>query len=224
MEIQGCLAKDRKPEEQRRSLTRGDYKLYIDKNNRARIYYKAQEITKWQGLNVGIFSEGVWYSSYDSRLEIERPSEETMVLRFFHNQLPLIQTWDISLNADGLLKWVVRVSLSASVRIDRRNVFLFLSKQYRQWFSDKGEGAFSAFANSEWKAMDNSSDAGGFMGVDSVNELPGVMVKSLSDAGESYLIQNTDLNISSRVFELQREEKKESYLPGEYPFFNIEVR
>jgi len=225
MEEEALITKEREAgEEHLRTLNQGDYKLYIDKNNRARIYYKAQEITKWQGLNVGIFSEGVWYSSYDSRLEIERPSEETMVLRFFHNQLPLIQTWDISLNADGLLKWVVRVSLSASVRIDRRNVFLFLSKQYRQWFSDKGEGAFSAFANSEWKAMDNSSDAGGFMGVDSVNELPGVMVKSLSDAGESYLIQNTDLNISSRVFELQREEKKESYLPGEYPFFNIEVR
>ncbi|MDO8747935.1 MAG: hypothetical protein Q7J72_02325, partial [Candidatus Omnitrophota bacterium] len=51
MEEEARMAKAQEAkEEQRRSLQQGSYKLYIDRNNRVHIYYKAEELTKWQGL------------------------------------------------------------------------------------------------------------------------------------------------------------------------------
>ena len=202
------------------TFKKGPIRLYLDIHNRFHIYYKDNEITKGMGLNAGIFSEGNWYGSSDSQIKVEKPSSDEMLFYFTHNKLPVVQTWHLRFLTEGIMEWEVRMRIKEPLRIDRRNASLFLSKAYEGWIMPPEEGKFPSGFGPEWLRMCasyvNKPDFAGLYS--SMADLPDITLKNPKDSKCSFLIQNTDLDLSSRVFEIQFEEEKELYQPGIYPY------
>jgi MoaA/NifB/PqqE/SkfB family radical SAM enzyme len=204
-----------------RTFKNGLFMLYLDWHNRFHIHYKDTEITKGEGLSVGTFSEGAWYNSSDSQTKVERPSSDEMLIYFNHNRIPVVQIWHLRFTTQGVMDWEVRISIKEPLRIDRRNASLFLSKVYKGWILSPKEGQFPSDFGVEWQMMHSSSvNKLDFMGLYSgIENFPVVALKSLEGLNTALTIQNTDIEHSSRVLEIQFEEEKELYQPGVYPYF-----
>lgn len=218
----------RKPKGQKwadpRSITQGELRLFIDEENRFRIYYNDNEITKWFGLNTGIFSDGKWYSSSDCRLNAEKVSPQELLVHFDFTSLSLIQTWRLKVMPHAVIFWDVYVQLKDSLRIDRRNAALFLSKNYQEWTVPLAQGRFEAVFTKEWKNIVLSENNPEFIGaISSFEEFPGLTLKNGQGFDAELVIQNTEERFSARVLKMQVEEKKEIYDPGTHSYFKAIV-
>ncbi len=215
-----------KVQEQQRTLQNGPVKLYFDNQNRFHIYYGDNELTKGAGLNTGIFSEGNWYGSVNSKARIQKPSSEEMLIHLSHNQIPLTQIWHLKLGPEGILSWEVDMHLRESLRIDQRNASFFLSKAYKNWFAPPAkEGKFPSSFGYQWQGMTSHEDKPEFIGVFSdLQELPSVVLRNSRDSKGLLLVHNSDLNLSSRVLEIKFEEEKEFYQPGTHPFLKAAIQ
>lgn len=218
------LKRTHEEDERLRTLEAEPFRLYMDRNNSFHIYYKDYELTKGSGINIGMLSEGNWYSSSNSQVRIERPSHEEMVIHFAHNQLPLAQTWQLGFKSPNMLTWKARLEPKQPLRIDKKNATVFLSKLYKNWISPPQEGVFPVYFNSEWQKVNPSENGFEFIGLrSSLGNMPDVVLKNLGNAKGLLTIQNTDINLSSRVLEFQLEEESEYCRPGSYPFIDAIV-
>jgi MoaA/NifB/PqqE/SkfB family radical SAM enzyme len=206
-----------------RSIVQDELRLYIDEENRFRIYYKDNEITKCFGLNTGIFSDGKWHSSSDCALKVEKISPQEILVQFDFSPLSLIQTWNLKV-MPAIISWDVRAQLKNSLRIDRRNAALFLSKNYQGWTTPLVQDRFDGVFTKEWKNIALPEDSPEFIGaISSFEEFPGLTIKNGQGFDAELVIQNTEERFSARVLKMQFEEKKEVYDPGTYPYFKAIV-
>lgn len=162
-----------------RSIAQDELRLHIDRENRFRIYCKDNEITKWFGLNTGIFSDGKWYSSSDCRLKAEKLSPQELLVHFDFTSLSLIQTWRLKVMPHTIISWDVHIQLKDSLRIDRRNTALFLSKNYQEWTIPLTRGRFETAFTKEWKNIALSEKNPELIGViSSLEEFPSVTLRT----------------------------------------------
>ncbi len=208
-----------------RSLQQGDFRIFFDQENCFHLFYKDNEITKANGLNTGIFSEGKWHTLLDSKVEIERPSASEILIYFNHNYLPLVHIWHCKISAQGILELYTKTDIKNSMRIDRRNISLMASKKYTGWFASGKEGDFPRTFFDKWQGMNNYEDHPEFIALLPSSEgLPGVIFKDLNEPRANLLVQNTDSTLSSRVLEAQVEETDEYLKPGTYEHFKIHIQ
>ena len=209
--------------EDRRNINKGDFRLYLDQSNYIHIYYKNNELTKGPGLYVGILSEGKWYRLCDSNVRIERPSADEIAISFTHYQLPVMQLWNLKLNAQGLLTWDIAMQIKEPLRIDRFNADIFLSKIYKKWFSLPLDGEFPSEFGPQWQIVNSHKEKSELVGVASyLEDIPSVVLKNKSNS--TVLIGNTELENSSRVLEMCFVEEKELQKPGSYPYLKADIQ
>ncbi|MFC1514913.1 hypothetical protein ACFL5X_03330, partial [Candidatus Omnitrophota bacterium] len=217
--------KAQEEEKKRRTLVKGTFRLYLDHQNRIHMYYDGNEFTKGPGLHAGIFSDGAWYSSSDSDAAIKRLSPDTLSIHFVHNRLPLTQIWRLSLGAKGILTWNVSLDLKEPLSIDKRNISLFLSKVYRRWMTDSAQGSFPLDFGVEWRSIYSSRSTMKFTGASSDHRnFPGIIFKDARGRKTYPLINNSDLQLSSRVLEFQSEEEQDLHQPGTHPCFKVVIQ
>ncbi|MDD5560767.1 MAG: radical SAM protein [Candidatus Omnitrophica bacterium] len=203
-----------------RTISQEGLRLWIDEENRFRIYYKDNEITKWFGLSTGIFSDGKWYSSSDCSLKIEKVSQGEFFIYFNFTPLPLIQVWHLVLMPQNIISWDVHIQLKDSLRVDRRNAALFLSKNYQEWTVPLAQDNFQTEFTKEWTNIVLSENNPDFIGViSSSQDFPSITLKNDGGPNTELAIQNTDERFSARVLKMQLEEKEEIYSSGTYRYF-----
>ncbi|MFC1667745.1 radical SAM protein, partial [Candidatus Omnitrophota bacterium] len=186
-------------EDQRlRTLKKGPFKLYLDQKNQFHIYYKDNEITKASGLSTGILTEGEWYYSPDSRVDIKRPSHNEMRIFFAHNKLPIAQTWNLKFLQKDAIEWNVQMQVKDPISVDQKDASLFLSKAYKDWFSPPEEGSFPAFKSSGWDRMNISTGRREFIGAHpSIKQYPSIALKNVDAC--FYNMLKTQREESTRV-------------------------
>jgi|GEM_PF-1054447 len=202
------------------AIAQDELRICFDEENRFRIYYRNNEISKWFGLNTGIFSDGKWYSSSDYAFRVEKISSQEFLVHFDFKPLSLIQTWRLKIMPNFIISWDVYIQLRSPLRVDRRNAALFLSKNYQEWTIPLAQDCFEAAFTKEWKNIVLPEDNLEFIGViSSLEEFPSVTLKNDQGSDAELVIQNTEDRFSARVLKMQFEEKKEIYAPGAYSYF-----
>ena len=201
-----------------KAISRDRLKLQVGAGNRMKLYFKGIELTKSAGFSCSVLSDGVWYSLSGSRIKIRRIAQNKMGLFIKFKNIPFIQHWIIELGLDNHIDWNMEIETERSFKIDAVRVSVLFSKYYVIWFDAKAqENRFPCFAENqkvcyEAKELD-------FIGLKADSpEVPSMIFKA-EGSPFSLTIQNTSIERSSRVIELEFLEEKELYQPGIYPYF-----
>lgn len=215
--IEECREIERKENIALRSIESAGFKLWIDEENRMRVYFNDNELTKYFGLCVDVLSEGTWYGSVGSGFQVTKLSAQALKITISLRGLPVQEIWEINISPDGIFNWDVSLNVEKPIRIDRIVAKLFLSKFYGRWITPLIEGDFPFDFSSQWQSIDFSRYKCNFIGaISSKQGFPGVTFQLVGEQEAMLSIQNSDLALSSRVLEAQLS-GEELYQAGIYP-------
>ncbi|MBU1912686.1 MAG: hypothetical protein KKB22_04050, partial [Candidatus Omnitrophica bacterium] len=200
-----------------RTIRRDDLELRVDTRNKIRLYFKGVELTKSAGFSGSVLSEGAWHGLSGALIKINRIAQHKMALFIKFKNIPLIQHWIIELGPGSQINWNIEMEAEKPLRIDAVRTAVFFSKYYGVWFDAKAqENRFPHFTENqktyyETKELD-------FIGLKAGDPIMPSLLFKAGGVPFTSTIQNTDLEHSSRVIEIQFEEEKELYQPGVYPY------
>lgn len=202
------ILREKKEEEQRCTLSRGAYRLYLDPANQIYMYHGEHEITKGDGFRVVCLTGGRWYSSRDSTVTVERPSAKEMIIYFRLHHLPLVQKWYLTFSQEDALIWNVDIECRQPLLIDYVKASLFVSKGYREWVAGPDSGSFPARFDTHWVPMNQPGDAPpAFIGVLPQKEnIPGFTFQNEHTKFSSLSVYHGDIDSSACILEASGEE------------------
>ncbi|MBL7069186.1 MAG: ABC transporter ATP-binding protein [Candidatus Omnitrophica bacterium] len=126
-----------------RTLSNGDLRLFCDLDNKTiRLYCKDREITAGNGLNNSFYVSGRWFNLGDAEWNIEKVSDEKLILNLDYRPLPLSATWHLSCSRD-ILDIKVDMKLDKPISIINLDTRLGLQNVYKDWKSAGEEGGLS---------------------------------------------------------------------------------
>ena len=198
-----------------RSIQSEKVRLWFDDENKAHLCYDGKELTKYFGLSVDILTDGKWHNSSSFNYQISKSSDQELKIDIRYNHLPIALIWEISISGNKI-NWNISLKVESRFSLDCLNAKAFFSKYYTRWVIPLAEDNFLPYFDAHWHCIDFFGKNYDFVGlVSNQPDLPSVIF-SIAQEGKSRLnIQNTDLNLSSRVFEGQIE-GEETYEPGVY--------
>ena len=191
----------------RSGISLGSMKLVCSKG-KVRLFWKDKEITTDIGLHSAVCSGGRWYDSGKMKWDIKKVTDKKLKICVDFNPFPAIQTWELDFSSSNVFSWKISMKLLKPVEISEHKAGIILNGAYKEWFNSFEDGKFPE-KFSYWHDIIRNRDAETF-GAYPAGDLPGVML-SLDEKHLS-LIQNTDENISGRVFQGQVVETEETKL------------
>ncbi len=190
-------------------------KLWFDNENKAHLSYDGKELTKYFGLSVDILTCGKWHSSSSFDYQISKLSDQELKVAIRYNHLPIALIWELSVFGNKI-NWSISLKVESRFSMDCLNAKAFFSKYYTRWVIPLAEDNFLPYFDAHWHCIDFFGKNYDFVGIVSNQpDLPSVIFSIVQERKSRLNIQNTDLNLSSRVFEGQVE-GEELYEPGVY--------
>ncbi len=191
------------------SFERGFFR--ITKNN--------SEITKGLGLYSSLLGRQHWRDSREATWQVEKKSDNTLVLKGRWLFLPVTQTWTVRIVNHECIMWDVEMYIHADISMRYEDYKLMLSQEYKHWFSvDGAKGKLPKTYYSAWQTFwkKKSVQSVGFENVSP--SLPTITMSNLSkmDNDNTYvMVQNSDSSFMGHVMGFTREKKVSKYLAGE---------
>jgi len=214
-------------------ISEGRLKLLLDKDKLV-IFWKEKQLTKGLGLYTSLRSLGRWFDSSSSASWDFTPEDKNIISTVKWFNLSLKQIWQISLNSENEIEFMVKMIVDQEIKVDRLQTNIMLSEAYGRWSADDKTGVFPEFAGSlsdDWQVLWSPAGPGNvgknYAGVagqnQSGNYLPAVkLVPEDNNSGWQLNILNSDLYHRGRV--LQYLNKENTVLaPGEYPYFKGKI-
>jgi hypothetical protein len=128
---QGIKEKQRKANLQNtHSLTKNNTRVFFD-SGQGRIYWNNRELTSGFGFYTSVLVNSFWQDSQNVLWEVERVDDSTIIARGSWVDLPISQTWKISLINDRLIDWDVELDDPGGIKLQQVQANIMLNEDYR---------------------------------------------------------------------------------------------
>jgi len=145
-EKEKLLLKQKAEEEKRRlqrTISSGHLRLYADVENKAiRLYYKDKEVTKGRGLYSLFYTSKKWFNLNDAQWQIQKISEEELILILNYEFLSLSQIWTLTYGDEATLNIKIEIEVNKQISLDNWNARLELQNKYETWLTTYEGGDF----------------------------------------------------------------------------------
>lgn len=231
-EMKIFLGKDKqiRLEEENNRLQEKKLSFIFDKGS-GRIYWNGLELTKRLGLYTSLRSQGRWHDSASCALwKIEERNGNRIKAAGRWLNLPIEQYWEVILNDNNLIQFMVKIKVLEGIEVDRLQTNLMLSEKYAQWMMQDENGFFPAFKakiDDDWDSIrlseGNHKQIGASGNPKDKESLPSV-VFSLQGVNPDWFpnILNSDCYHRGRVLQYLNAKQK-IILLGEYPYFSGKI-
>jgi hypothetical protein len=209
----------------------GNRLKFIFKQGSGRIFWDGRELTKQLGLYTSLRSKGYWHDSA-SFARWKTVEEKMNVIRIIGEwlYLPISQSWEVEINEDNLLKFIVRMKINNDIEVDCLQTNLMVSEIYSQWIKEDRMHSFPVFNNNiddSWDVVYSSRDGVGHIGVAKTTErgllLPTIILSAQEiNAGQRLNIVNSDVYHRGRVLQCL-DPAKRIIAAGDYLYFNGKI-
>lgn len=133
------------------SIGEGELKvIYCDFG--VHIFWNGQEVTKGAGLNIGINTLGLWTNSTKADWKVVGEGKNFLKLKITQTDLPLIQTWVISIRDKTQIEWQVDLEAQEWLHIDEFRILCLVSPCYKNWIINYQEKDFPR-PDKEWRDL-----------------------------------------------------------------------
>ena len=202
-----------------------------------KLFWQEKEITHGVGLNSAINTFGIWTDSSKADWEIEEAGDDFFVLKCRFRDLPLTQRWLLKFKSEAKILLEIEMDIEEDLEIDQRRALIFVSPEYKTWFSSYEQNDFPRKGN--WhEIVDLSNKLSRSVGVRFPKEessardvlvrgLPSILLEfEENDYGLiRAFIQNVPREVEAHLIgtEMVDGSEKNYFLPGNYKFFSGEL-
>ncbi len=199
-----------------RGIEKGSTRL-IAENGRLRLFRFDCEITRDIGIHTAFLCSDRWYDSSQAEWIVKKTETDRLLVEIRFWSFPMIQFWELGLDQEDKLSWMVRAELKEAAEIEEEKAGVVVSGDYRRWFNSFEQGLFPE-QFTYWHDVIRNRD-GEVFGTYPEKEFPAVMFQV--DSEHLSLIQNTDSIVSGRVLQAQKKYPKEIQrrFAGGYDYF-----
>jgi len=210
---------------------KGNRLKFIFNQGSGRIFWEGRELTKRLGLYTSLRSKGRWYDSASSaRWRIVEENMNVIKIIGEWLYLPISQSWEVEINEDNFLKFIVKMKIDNEIEVDCLQTNLMVSEIYAQWIKDDQAHSFPLFDNNvddKWDIVYSGIDGVGRIGVAKIAEggvfSPTIILSAQEiNAGQRLNIVNSDIYHRGRVLQCLDSTKK-SIAAGDYLYFNGKI-
>lgn len=130
----------------KRNISQGAFRLFADTETKIlRLYYMDEEITQNKGLYATVYNADTkrWFHSYEAEWEVEKISEEELVLSFNYEELLLTEIWTLCFKEENSLEFNIKFKAEKPLLLNNRNVSLEIKDKFKNWFTAYEKGDFS---------------------------------------------------------------------------------
>ncbi|MCK4809498.1 MAG: radical SAM protein [Candidatus Omnitrophica bacterium] len=193
------------------------------------ILWNGCKVTQEGGLNIAINTLGLWTDSSKADWRILKEGKNCFKIKIVFRDLPLSQTWYISMKSEHKIHWQVNMEVEEWLHIDEFRLLSLINPRYKSWVNNYQQGDFFRLENRWHNSCFNDSftslvGARFFTGDE---PLPSFALESFDDKKKFLpLIQTPSLDINAYIigFRYIDTEEKKGYPPGFYYLFSGEIR
>lgn len=125
-----------------RTVSSGNLRIFADLECKTiRLYYKDKEITKGRGLGNEFCISKKWFLLSDAQWQIQKVSENELILTFNYESLPLSQIWNLICKKDTL-EIKIELDIKEPISFTNYDVRLELLNKFRDWLTPYEQGNF----------------------------------------------------------------------------------
>jgi len=197
------------------------------------IYYKNKRITAGAGLNMCYKFAGSFYGSDELTWEIDKPTQNKLILKGLFSDLPFIQIWQLELSENNIINWQIEMEVKKKFEIEQGPyVNLILSDNYKRWLTLNKRGIFLPVFpwQKKWSWLDRPSSSI-YIGVQkssrAKDSLPGILLKIAQGLILDYTVpQNAGYLMRARALDIQREKDMKEPLEldiGKHKIFSGQI-
>lgn len=126
-----------------RTISSANFSLFADIENKTiRFYYKDKEITEKSGLYSLFCVSDNWFHLRDAQWQVEKISQDKLVLISHYEFLPLSQIWEFIFKEENSLMVEIKMEINNPMSISSQDVRLELKDKYRSWKTTSEQGEF----------------------------------------------------------------------------------
>ena len=195
-------------------------------NGRGILKYNGIDVTVGSHIGTAFFINGRWYASGLAHWDIEKPGEDTIILKGRWPHLPLIQTWEIQRWKENSFTWAVNMQLSEDLDVEQQHFFIMCRRHYTHWFSKYGTGMFpEGFQDAEMDMVQRCIPDGDIGLMSQEADFPALSLKFSNKYNTFAKIFNSNIYNKSRLLRIEKVESEDNirFLTGSYPCFKLEI-
>jgi len=206
-------------------LSNGKSKLIFN-NGQCIISYNGLPITKKENIGVAMCVNGKRYFSELAHWEIKKETKDRLVAKGIWCNFPVEQIWEIEANGESSFVCRVKLRVNQEIDIEEGAMRFMCNQDYKYWFCEYAKGIFPEdFSENELDMLQRCIPDGP-IGLQSQNKkYPTLCLKFPKGLDNFAKIFNSDFYNKMRELRIMKvqPEKNFKFVPGEYPWFCVEI-
>lgn len=124
-------------------------------NGRFFLNWKDKILTPNSGAYAAFLIGDKWCSSLQADWEVLKKNESKLIATGKFYQLAMVQTWELELTDDYVIKWNIGIESQSPLEIQEGYAIIMLSDEYAWWFTVLGKGEFPPIEerDKDWRSL-----------------------------------------------------------------------